>query len=229
MTETLVALEEVCRFYDGDRVTALRSVTLTVGRGEFVAIVGPSGSGKSTLLHVMCGLDRPTAGRVCFAGRESPSRAEWTRIRARHVGFVFQAFYLLPTLTARENVEIPMFGVVAGAGERTRRAEDLLARVGLANRARHRPSELSGGERQRVAIARSLANSPLMIAADEPTGNLDASTSAEIMQLFRDIHGRERSTLVVVTHNPDVAAYADRCVELLDGRIVSTATPSAHR
>ncbi len=227
MTETLVALEEVSRFYDGDRITALRSVTLNVDRGEFVAIVGPSGSGKSTLLHVMCGLDRPTAGRVCFAGHESPSRAEWTRIRARHVGFVFQSFYLLPTLTARENVEIPMFGVVAGAGDRGRRAEDLLARVGLANRARHRPSELSGGERQRVAIARSLANSPLMIAADEPTGNLDASTSAEIMRLFRDIHGRERSTLVVVTHNPDVAAYADRCVELLDGRIVST--PSAHR
>jgi ABC-type lipoprotein export system ATPase subunit len=220
MTETLVALEEVSRFYDGDRVAALRSVTLTVGRGEFVAIVGPSGSGKSTLLHVMCGLDRPTAGRVCFAGRESPSRAEWTRIRARHVGFVFQAFYLLPTLTARENVEVPMFGVVAGAGERARRAEDLLARVGLANRARHRPSELSGGERQRVAIARSLSIYPPILLADEPTGNLDSQTGAEVLALLHDLQRRLGSTVIIVTHDLTVADGCERVVTLRDGRIV---------
>jgi len=216
-----VALERVGRLYDGGRVAALRDVTLAIVPGEFVAVTGPSGSGKSTLLHVLCGLDRPTTGRVWFRGAEPASAEEWTRIRARHVGFVFQAFHLFPTLTALENVEIPMFGVVAGARARRRRAEDLLTRVGLAGRLEHRPAELSGGERQRVAIARSLANAPLLVGADEPTGNLDSKAAAVVLDLLEEVHRQDGTTLVLATHNRDVAARAGRVIELADGGLVS--------
>jgi len=221
MTDAIVALEHVSRGYDGGRIIALRDVTLAVEPGEFVAVVGPSGSGKSTLLHLLCGLDRPTAGRVLFRGTEPATPVEWTKVRARHIGFVFQAFYLFPTLTALENVEVPMFGVVADRTVRRRRACDLLCRVGLGGRLDHRPAELSGGERQRVAIARSLANAPMVIGADEPTGNLDSRASAEVLDLLEDIHRRDGTSLILATHNREVAARATRLVELGDGRVVS--------
>jgi ABC-type lipoprotein export system ATPase subunit len=219
----LVALERVTRRYDDGRITALLDVTLRVGSGEFIAIIGPSGSGKSTLLHLACGLDRPTAGRVLFEGVEPASGSAWARLRAQRVGIVFQAFNLLPTLTAAENVEVPMFGVQASARARRARALDLLARVGLDGRTQHRPGELSGGERQRLAIARCLANGPRLILADEPTGNLDTQTSDGILDLLEDVHRREAATLVVVTHEPAIAARAHRVVRLMDGRVVGIA------
>jgi ABC-type lipoprotein export system ATPase subunit len=220
----LVALERVTRRYDDGRVTALLDVTLRVGSGEFIAIIGPSGSGKSTLLHLACGLDRPTAGRVVFEGVVPASGRAWARLRAERVGIVFQAFNLLPTLTAAENVEVPMFGIQASARARRARALDLLARVGLDGRTQHRPGELSGGERQRLAIARCLANGPRLILADEPTGNLDTQTSAEILDLLEEVHRREAAALVVVTHEPAIAARAHRVVRLIDGRVAGIAT-----
>lgn len=216
-----MVLERVSRGYDGGRIVALRDVTLRVASGEFVAVVGPSGTGKSTLLHLLCGLDRPTAGRVLFRGVEPPSAAAWTKVRARQIGFVFQAFHLFPTLTALENVEIPMFGVVADGAERGRRARALLDRVGLGGRLHHLPSELSGGERQRVAIARSLANAPALIGADEPTGNLDSGASADVLDLLTELHRRDGASLVLATHNMDVAARAGRIIRLADGRVVA--------
>jgi putative ABC transport system ATP-binding protein len=219
--EAAIALEHVSRLYDGGRVAALHDITLTLEPREFAAVVGPSGSGKSTLLHLLCGLDRPTAGRVRFRGVEPASAVAWTRIRARHVGVVFQAFHLLPTLTAEENVEMPMFGVVPDAGARRRRARDFLERVGLAGRLHHRPAELSGGERQRVAIARSLANAPLLVVADEPTGNLDSKAAAGVLDLLEEIHRQDGATLVVATHNSEIAARAGRVMELADGRLIA--------
>lgn len=219
--DAIASLEQVSRFYDDGRVIALCDVTLGISRGESLAIVGPSGSGKSTLLHLLCGLDRPTQGRVFFEGIEPGSAKEWTDLRSERIGFVFQAFNLLSTLTALENVEVPMFGVKRRAEDRRQQAADLLARVGLAERTHHRPSELSAGERQRVAIARSLANSPDLILADEPTGNLDSKTSAEILNLLGDIHVNEGTTLVVVTHEREIASRVSRVVRLVDGWIVS--------
>ena len=224
MRDPIVTVEHVSRSYDEGRVMALQDVTCSIFPGEYVAIVGPSGSGKSTLLHLLCGLDRPTQGRVLFEGSEPVSVRQWTKLRARRIGFVFQAFHLLPTLTAQENIEIPMFGVVHRARDRQRRALELLERVGLAARARHRPFELSGGERQRVAIARGLANAPVLLLADEPTGNLDSRTAADIMHLLHNVHMQEGNgkTLVLVTHNLEMAAHSDRLLQLIDGRIVCT-------
>ena len=221
MSAPMVAVEHASRSYDDGRVTALQDVTLAILQGEYVAIVGPSGSGKSTLLHLLCGLDRPTQGQVFFEGIEPTSVSHWAKLRAKRIGFVFQAFHLLPTLTAQENIEIPMFSVVPRARDRQRRALELLERVGLAKRARHRPFELSGGERQRVAIARSLANAPALILADEPTGNLDSRTAADIMHLLHEVHMQDGKTLVLVTHNLEMTAHSDRLVQLVDGRIVS--------
>jgi putative ABC transport system ATP-binding protein len=215
------ALENVSRSYDGGRVVAIREVTLSIERGAVVAIAGPSGAGKSTLLHLMCGLDRPDRGRVLFDCSEPRSGREWTRLRSTRIGFVFQSYNLLPTLTALENVEIPMMGIVGSAQERRRRAEQSLAGVGLANRAKYRPNELSGGERQRVAIARSLVNSPDLILADEPTGNLDTKSSAEVLDLLFGIHEMEGTTLAIVSHDRSVVARAGRVVDMLDGQIVS--------
>jgi putative ABC transport system ATP-binding protein len=181
--------------------------------------MGPSGSGKSTLMHLLGGLDRPTRGRVLFEGVEQISSSRWTKLRSKRIGFVFQDCNLLPTLTALENVQIPMFGNIARAKDRYRKAMTLLDRVGLAARTRHRPKALSGGERQRVAIARSLANSPVLILADEPTGNLDSKTSEEIMDLLENIRNTEKATLVIVTHDVDISKRADRIVKLFDGQI----------
>jgi len=218
-TYVVFSLHNVSRVYEAAKVAALRDVTLSVERGDCLAIMGPSGSGKSTLLHVLCGLDRPTEGRVLFEGVEPRTAREWARLRAERIGFVFQSFNLIPTLTAIENVEIPMFGMTRSSRQRRERAAELLARVGLADRARHTPGELSGGERQRVAIARSLANAPDVLLADEPTGNLDSKTSAEIIGLLLDIHAREGATLVVVTHDSGISSRASRVVQILDGQI----------
>jgi putative ABC transport system ATP-binding protein len=219
----LLSAEGVSREYVRGRCVALCDVTLSIAPGEYLAIVGPSGSGKSTLLHLLCGIDRPTSGRVLYEGRQPRTPGEWARLRARKIGFVFQAFNLLPTLTARQNVEVAMFGITAGAAERRRRADELLSRVGLQARAGHRPSELSGGEKQRLAIARSLANSPRALVADEPTGNLDSRAAGEILELLEEIHRREGAALVIVTHDAAIARRAGRIVALRDGRIVDGA------
>jgi putative ABC transport system ATP-binding protein len=208
------------KHYPDGNVQALRGVTLAIAAGEFVAITGPSGCGKSTLLHLLGGLDRPTAGEVCF--RDQPlSRLDLDTYRAREVGFVFQSFHLMATLTAVENVQIPMFEGPWPRRERAERAGQLLDEVGLAPRRGHRPSQLSAGERQRVAIARALANEPSLLLADEPTGNLDSASQDEILHLLGQLRASRRLTLVIVTHSPDVARAADRRVPMKDGQIQS--------
>ena len=205
----------------GDAVHAVRGVTLDIAAGDYVAIVGPSGCGKSTLLNLLGAIDRPTAGSVWVRGLEIGALAdrEATRFRLLNIGFVFQRFYLMPTLTARENVELPMAEAGVKATDRRARARELLAYVGLAEREAHRPSQLSGGEQQRVAIARALANRPVLLLADEPTGELDATTGAEMIALFRRLNA-DGTTLVVVTHDEDLAAAARRVVHMRDGVVV---------
>lgn len=199
---------------------ALRDVTLTLKEGDSLAVCGPSGSGKSTLLHLLGAMDTPTRGRIRFRGVEPDGPRELAAIRAELIGFVFQAFHLLPTLSALENVQVPMFGVVPGSRERRERAEELLQSVGLADRATHLPGEMSGGERQRVAIARALANDPEVILADEPTGNLDSKSSAKVLDLLLELRETRDLAMVVVTHDPSVAARFDQTVNLLDGRVL---------
>ncbi|MBL8985891.1 MAG: ABC transporter ATP-binding protein [Gemmatimonadetes bacterium] len=205
---------------NGRQVAALRGVSLTIAAGEYLAITGPSGSGKSTLLQLLGGLDSPTGGRLELMGRrvEGLSDDELTDLRLRQVGFIFQRFHLMSVLTARENVELPLAEAGVGRRERSERAAELLAYVGLADRADHRATQLSGGEMQRVAIARALANRPALILADEPTGELDAATGAQILELFDRLH-QDGVTLVVVTHDEHLAARVPRRVHLLDGRI----------
>jgi putative ABC transport system ATP-binding protein len=210
------------RYKMGDGfVDALREVDLTSARGEFVALVGPSGSGKSTVLNLIGGLDRPTSGQVWVNGTELSASDELTltRHRRQHVGFVFQGFNLLPRLTAEENVALPLMFSGVPESERMARARALLARVGLGARLAHRPTELSGGEQQRVAIARALVGQPDILLADEPTGNLDTVTGAEIMSLLKELNRERGLTLLVVTHDPEVAAFADRVVKLRDGQV----------
>jgi putative ABC transport system ATP-binding protein len=200
-------------------VRAIRGVSLSIERGDYLAITGPSGSGKSTLLYLASGLDHPDEGSVQFEGTIPKNQVEWARLRATRIGFVFQQFHLIAGLTAAENVELSMFGVVRREKERQRRSAILLDRVAMGHRMKHRVSELSGGEAQRVAIARALANSPSVILADEPTGNLDSQTAAGILSLLQDVHRREKATLVIVTHDERAAALAGRVIPLLDGRI----------
>jgi putative ABC transport system ATP-binding protein len=210
----------------GDTVHALRGVSLDVLRGEYLAVAGPSGSGKSTLLQLIGGIDTPTSGTVEVLGTrlDTLSDRELTRLRLTRLGFVFQRFHLLPVLSARENVELPMAEAGLPARERRARALELLGYVGLAHRAGHRATQLSGGEMQRVAIARALANRPALLLADEPTGELDAATGEEILELFQRLN-RDGTTLVVVTHDERLAAQAGRVVHMLDGRISSEAFP----
>ena len=202
------------------KVEALAGVSLSVASGEWLSVVGPSGSGKSTLMNLLGLLERPTSGFYALGGREvSKLKAgELARARRELVGFVFQSYNLLPRRSARENVELPMIYAGVGRRERNRRAMGALARVGLTNRARHKPSELSGGQAQRVAIARALANDPALLLADEPTGNLDSVSSEDIMGLFEELNS-SGTTLIVVTHDANVATRADRTVEMLDGRV----------
>jgi lipoprotein-releasing system ATP-binding protein len=203
------------------RLEVLRGVSLSVARGEFVALCGASGSGKSTLLHLLGGLDTPDAGTVAFAGEDlsTASMANLSRLRNRKVGFVFQAYHLLPELDALENVSLPSRLAREPALAAERRARELLERVGLADRLEHKPYELSGGEQQRVAIARALMNSPELVLADEPTGNLDSHTGEGIMQLLRSLQAERQTTLLIATHDPRVAGTAPRVLELLDGQI----------
>jgi putative ABC transport system ATP-binding protein len=200
----------------------LRGVDLAIARNEYVAIMGPSGSGKSTMMNLVGCLDTPTAGQYWLNGVEVSRMTddELARVRNREIGFVFQTFNLLPRANSLHNVELPLIYAGLAARERRERAARALARVGLADRAHHKPNELSGGQRQRVAIARALVNQPSILLADEPTGNLDSATSAEIMQVFGDLH-RQGQTIIMVTHEADIAAHAHRVVTLLDGLVHS--------
>ena len=202
-------------------VVALRDVDLNVGDGEFVAIAGPSGSGKSTLMHILGCLDVPTSGRYLLAGEDVSRMTEdqLAAIRNRRIGFVFQQFNLLPSLTALGNVELPLSYSGVPRHERRERAVDALGRVGLADRLEHRPGELSGGQQQRVAVARALVTEPALILADEPTGNLDSTSTRDVLGLLQDLHHAGR-TVVLITHEADIAAAAGRIVHMLDGRVV---------
>jgi putative ABC transport system ATP-binding protein len=219
----LLRLEGVERDYTmgSETVRAVRGVTLEIRTGEHIAIVGPSGCGKSTLLNLIGAIDRPDDGRVLLDGRDVSrlSDREATALRLRRIGFVFQRFHLLPALTARENIELPMAEARMPARERAARSRELLAYVGLTERERHRPPQLSGGEQQRVAIARALANAPAIVLADEPTGELDARTGADIAALFARLN-RDGTTLVIVTHDEELASAAKRVVHMRDGAVV---------
>ena len=216
----LIAVHGVSRTYDDGAIVALSGVDIEVGAGEFVAISGPSGSGKSTLLHVLAGIDVPSAGAVFWKG-VPVAPADWPALRRTAIGVVFQDFLLLPALTAIENVEIAMSGTGRGRAERRARASGLLAHVGLANRLRHLPHMLSGGERQRVAVARSIANDPEALLCDEPTGNLDSASAADVVELLLSLRRERGMALVVATHDQSLAARAERLVSLRDGRIVA--------
>ena len=219
-----VEAHEVTRTYqlDGLAVPALRGVSLTVPAGDYAAIVGPSGSGKSTLMHLLGGLDRPTTGTLRIAGRSVTelSATELARLRNRTIGFVFQAFHLLPRTTAVDNVALPLVYGGARAGERRRRAAEMLDRVGLAHRLRHRPNQLSGGEQQRVAIARALVTGPSLLLADEPTGNLDSLSGQEVLALLQNLQRQFGTTVLMVTHDPKAAAVCDRILTMEDGRLI---------
>ena len=223
-SDAVIACEQVVRSYPMGSaiVQAVRGIDLTIARGEFAAITGPSGCGKSTLLHLLGAVDVPTTGRVLVNGRDTASLSdrEATDFRLRHIGFVFQRFYLMPTLSASENVELPL--AEAGMDKRARkaRARELLGYVGLGDRLDHRPTQLSGGEQQRVAIARALSNEPALLLADEPTGELDAETGVRLLELFGQLH-RDGRTLVFVTHDAVVAQAAQRVIRLHDGRVAS--------
>ena len=223
MDSPVLLARELARVY-GEGPTAVRALdgaSLEVGRGEIVAIMGPSGSGKSTMLHLLGALETPSSGSISLGGEryDGLDDAGLTRIRRDRIGFVFQFFNLLPSLSAEENVLLP--ALIAGEGdeEARSRARALLERVGLGRRMTHLPSELSGGEQQRVSIARALLRDPELVLADEPTGNLDSRSSAEVLELLRGLSEAERQTLVMVTHDPGVAAIADRVVFLRDGRV----------
>jgi putative ABC transport system ATP-binding protein len=224
VTAPAIMATEVSRIYelDGVSVPALRGVSLTIERADYVALVGPSGSGKSTLMHLLGALDRPTAGRLVIDGHDvaTLSAPQMARLRNETVGFVFQAFHLLPRTSALENVALPL--VYRGLGRRQRRARaaEMLAEVGLAHRVDHRPNQLSGGEQQRVAIARALVTSPSVLLADEPTGNLDSATGDSVLALLESLNSSSEVAVVVVTHDRDVAARAHRQIVMRDGLIV---------
>ena len=224
MSDRVIQVDALAREYQmgAERVLALRGLSLTIHRNEYVAIMGPSGSGKSTFMNLIGCLDTPSGGAYWLSGQEVSRLSDdaLARVRNKEIGVVFQTFNLLPRATALHNVELPLIYAGTAARERRARAEEALTRVGLEHRMHHRPNELSGGQRQRVAIARALVNRPSLLLADEPTGNLDSTTSEEIMRVFGDLH-REGQTIVVVTHEPSIAAHAERVVVLRDGRLDS--------
>ena len=222
--DEVVRLDDVKRYYQvGDEtVHALDGVSFSIRKGSYWAIMGPSGSGKSTMLNILGCLDRPSEGAYWLNG-VNVAEMEDNQLsdhRLRNLGFIFQSFHLIPELTVRENIEVPMLYLGLSHGERARKARDLADRVGMSHRLRHLPSELSGGQRQRVAVARALANDPAVLLADEPTGNLDSATSVQIMALFQELY-EQGKTVIVVTHEPDIAQYAKVSIILKDGRIAS--------
>jgi putative ABC transport system ATP-binding protein len=221
--KALIQLQNVTKTYDSgeNAVQALKGIDLQIGRGEFVSIIGPSGSGKSTLMHILGCLDSPSEGRYWLDGEDvaAMSGGQLARIRNKKLGFVFQTFNLLPRATILKNVELPLLYAGMDSDERRAAANAALDRVGLANRARHRPNELSGGQRQRVAIARALVNNPSMILADEPTGNLDQKTGGDIIKLFEELSFGGQ-TIILVTHDPGIAARTQRRIKIVDGLIV---------
>ncbi len=218
---SILRCESLTRSYasGGREITVLRDITFELEAGGFLAVTGPSGSGKSTLLGLLAGLDRPTRGRVVLDGRDlaALTEDERARVRAEAVGFVFQSFHLIPTLTARENIQVPL--ELRGEDARDR-AEELLGRVGLGDRGHHYPAQLSGGEQQRVAVARAFAHRPKVLFADEPTGNLDAANGQNVVALLGELNRELGTTLVLVTHEPDLAARARRVIRLRDGALV---------
>ena len=222
MSEPIIRIRDLTRHYEmgTETVQALRGVSLDIDRNEYLAIMGPSGSGKSTMMNMIGCLDTPTGGEYWLNGQEVSqlSDDQLARVRNKEIGFVFQTFNLLPRATSLHNVELPLVYAGVSSRERRSRASAALGRVGLGNRMDHRPNELSGGQRQRVAIARALVNEPSILLADEPTGNLDSTTSEEIMQVFAELH-RQGQTIIMVTHEADIAAHADRTVVLRDGKV----------
>lgn len=222
--EAIVKLEDVWKIYQLGKVEvpALRGVDLEIKKGDFVSLMGPSGSGKSTFLHIIGCLDLPSKGRVFLDDKDisSLSENELAQIRARKIGFVFQQFNLLSNLSALENVALPMAFLGESEEKRKERAKELLISFGLENRLFHKPAELSGGEQQRVALARALANNPEAVVADEPTGNLDSKTGALIMEILAKLHNEQKKTVIIVTHDKNVAAYGEKIVFLKDGEII---------
>lgn len=216
----IVETFDLTRIYgNGEEVRALDGVNLEIREGEIVAIMGPSGSGKSTLLHLIGALDRPTDGRILIAGQDLAQVKKLDRFRNQTVGFVFQLHNLIPTLTAQENVEVPLYEQKMGGKRRRERAREMLDLVGLGDRAKHLPGQLSGGQRQRVAVARALVTDPALVLADEPTGELDAETSAEIIRMMQRLNQELGTTFIIVTHDPAVARQTDRIIELASGRV----------
>jgi putative ABC transport system ATP-binding protein len=235
MTDTngsrlLYRLDNVSRTFrvGSQEVRAVDGIDLDIDRGEFVAVQGPSGSGKSTLLQLLGALDKPTGGSLSFDGRELTdlSQGDLTKLRSREIGFIFQGFNLIPTLTAEENVELAMVPMASGRAQRRARGTDLLEQVGLATRAKHLPSRLSGGEQQRVAIARALANEPRVLLADEPTGNLDSQTADEVVAILARLSAERDVTVIIVTHAEEVAQRATRRLRMRDGKLLDQPAPS---
>lgn len=221
MTEYIVETRNLVKIYgDGAEVRALDGLNVRIAPGELVTVMGPSGSGKSTLLNMIGALDRPTEGAVFVEGQDLQQVRDLDAFRARKVGFIFQLHNLIPTLTARENVEVPMMGQPIGRGERKKRSRELLEMVGLGHRLDHLPNQLSGGQRQRVAVARALANEPAIVLADEPTGDLDTESGAEVVDLMKHLNEDLHTTFIVVTHDPAVSRETERVLVMQDGRIV---------
>lgn len=223
MTEAvpLIEAKHVSRAFSDGNVLAVDDVSLAIGEGEFVSLVGKSGSGKSTLLNLLGGLDQPTSGAILCRGTPLDEWGDLANFRSRELGFVFQSFHLVSVLTAEQNVQLPLFESNLSAAGRTARAKELLELVGMSHRSNHKASKLSGGERQRIAIARALACDPSLILADEPTGNLDTNTAGEIVRLFQTLH-QEGKTILMVTHDPSLAAVAERTLTMRDGKMIAS-------
>ena len=222
----IVEIRDLYKSYEDGKIKALNGVNLKIKEGEFVSIIGPSGSGKSTLLNMLGALDVPDSGSITVAGQDLTTSKKLNEFRATSIGFVFQLHNLIPNISVRENIEIPMYTQGLKSGEMKNKALKLLDDVGLKDKADILPNKLSGGERQRVAIARALANDPSIILADEPTGSLDSKTSTKILRQLIDLHEHKNVTLIIVTHDMDVAKLADRVIEVLDGEIISAGDDS---